>query len=86
MMVVDSQEMVHRRENVFGAEWQVGDFAGEVFRLISFQTRFESIARGVIDLRDVIYFGSFMALFLLLNRGPLYQAFDYVLAAARKPE
>ena len=31
-------------------------------------------------------YGLPQALFLLLNRGPLYQAFDYVLAAARKPE
>lgn len=46
---------------------QVGDFTGEVFRLISFQTRFESVARGVLDLRDVAYFASFSGLFLALN-------------------
>ena len=46
---------------------QVGDTLGEIFRLISFQTRFESMARGVIDLRDVVYFASFCALFLTLN-------------------
>ena len=46
---------------------QVGDTAGEIFRQISFQTRFESMARGVIDIRDVAYFASFTGLFLVLN-------------------
>jgi ABC-2 type transport system permease protein len=46
---------------------QVGAGLAELFRLISFQTRFESMARGVIDLRDVGYFTSFTALFLFLN-------------------
>jgi ABC-2 type transport system permease protein len=46
---------------------QVGDFMGELFRQISFQTRFESMARGVIDLRDVVFFASFAGLFLTLN-------------------
>jgi ABC-2 type transport system permease protein len=46
---------------------QVGDWFGEIFMLISFQTRFESMARGVIDIRDLGYFASFTILFLLLN-------------------
>jgi ABC-2 type transport system permease protein len=46
---------------------QVGDTLGEIFRQISFQTRFESMARGVIDIRDVVYFASFTGLFLVLN-------------------
>jgi ABC-2 type transport system permease protein len=46
---------------------QVGDVVGEIFRLISFTTRFESMARGVIDLRDVAFFASFAAVFLTLN-------------------
>jgi ABC-2 type transport system permease protein len=46
---------------------QVGDTVGELFRLISFQTRFESMSRGVVDIKDVVYFASFTALFLFLN-------------------
>lgn len=34
---------------------------------LSFLSRFESIARGVLDLRDVLYFLSVMAAFLILN-------------------
>ncbi|MEX2217605.1 MAG: ABC transporter permease subunit [Phycisphaerales bacterium] len=33
----------------------------------SFLTRFESISKGVIDLRDLIYFGSLIVLFLFAN-------------------
>ncbi|MFO0872559.1 MAG: ABC transporter permease subunit [Phycisphaerales bacterium] len=34
---------------------------------LSFLTRFESIVRGVVDVRDVLYFGSVIVAFLLLN-------------------
>ncbi len=34
---------------------------------MSFLTRFESISRGVIDLRDLIYFSGMMAFFLFAN-------------------
>jgi len=34
---------------------------------LSFLTRFESISRGVIDLRDLIYFAGMIALFLFIN-------------------
>jgi ABC-2 type transport system permease protein len=33
----------------------------------SFLTHFQAIASGVIDLRDLIYFGSLIALFLSVN-------------------
>jgi ABC-2 type transport system permease protein len=33
----------------------------------SFLTHFTSISRGVIDLRDIIYFGSLIAAFLFAN-------------------
>jgi ABC-2 type transport system permease protein len=33
----------------------------------SFLTRFESISKGVIDLRDLVYFGSLIVLFLFAN-------------------
>jgi len=33
----------------------------------SFLTHFQAISSGVIDLRDMIFFGSLIALFLLIN-------------------
>jgi len=39
----------------------------EILRAIGTGSRFESIQRGVIDLRDLIYYGSLSALFLTLN-------------------
>jgi ABC-2 type transport system permease protein len=34
---------------------------------MSFLSHFTAITRGVVDLRDVIFFGSVMALFLYAN-------------------
>mgnify|MGYP000846967008 CR=1 FL=1 len=45
--------MIKRNSNIFGA--------------ISTGSRFESIERGVLDLRDLIYYGSLTTFFLLLN-------------------
>ena len=45
----------------------LGGGASEILRAIGSGSRFESIERGVIDLRDVIYYGSVAALFLALN-------------------
>ncbi len=45
----------------------VGDALAEVLRAIGTGSRFESIERGVIDLRDLIYYLSLTAFFLLLN-------------------
>jgi ABC-2 type transport system permease protein len=45
----------------------VGDAPGQVLRAIGTGSRFESIERGVIDLRDLVYYLSLTALFLLLN-------------------
>lgn len=45
----------------------VGDAVGEVLRAIGTGSRFESIERGVIDLRDLIYYLSLTALFLVAN-------------------
>lgn len=39
----------------------------EILRAIGTGSRFESIQRGVIDLRDLIYYGSLSAFFLVLN-------------------
>ncbi len=44
-----------------------GSTLGEVLRGIGTGSRFESIERGVIDLRDLIYYLSLSALFLTLN-------------------
>ncbi|MBC8446254.1 MAG: Gldg family protein, partial [Chloroflexi bacterium] len=45
----------------------VGDAVGEVLRAIGTGSRFESIERGVIDLRDLIYYLSLTAVFLVVN-------------------
>ncbi|MHB8135769.1 MAG: Gldg family protein [Anaerolineaceae bacterium] len=42
-------------------------FAVDVFRALGTGSRFESIERGVIDLRDLIYYLSLCAIFLTLN-------------------
>lgn len=39
----------------------------EILRAIGTGSRFESIQRGVIDLRDLIYYGSLSAFFIVLN-------------------
>ncbi len=44
-----------------------GDSVAEVLRAIGTGSRFESIERGVIDLRDLVYYLSLTALFLTLN-------------------
>ena len=45
----------------------VGVEAGEILRRLGTGSRFDSIARGVLDLRDLAYYGSLIALFLVLN-------------------
>jgi ABC-2 type transport system permease protein len=50
-----------------GATALVGDAVGEILRAIGTGSRFESIERGVIDLRDMIYYLSLTAFFLVLN-------------------
>ncbi|MEE8107054.1 MAG: ABC transporter permease [Planctomycetota bacterium] len=50
-------------QSEFGAGSGIGEFA----RVISPTTHFESIGRGVIDLRDVYYFVAMVGLFLYLN-------------------
>jgi len=44
-----------------------GNEAGEFFKLLSTGARFESITRGVIDLRDLYYYASIVGVFLTLN-------------------
>lgn len=45
----------------------VGDTPAEVLRAIGTGSRFESIERGVIDLRDLVYYLSLTVFFLVLN-------------------
>jgi ABC-2 type transport system permease protein len=45
----------------------VGNVGSEILRGIGTGSRFESIARGVIDLRDLAYYGSLTGLFLVLT-------------------
>lgn len=50
-----------------GVTGLAGKTVGEVLRAIGTGSRFESIERGVIDLRDLIYYLSLSVLFLMLN-------------------
>ena len=45
----------------------MGNDAGEFFRSFGTGSRFQSIERGVLDLRDMVYYLSLSSLFLLLN-------------------
>ncbi len=44
---------------------------GNVFNYLSMQTHFDSMSRGVIDSRDLIYFGSIVAMSILLSQAML---------------
>jgi ABC-2 type transport system permease protein len=58
-----------------GADAVVGFFGhqtAEILRGLGTGSRFESVARGVIDLRDLAYYGGLVALFLTLNTAILY--------------
>ncbi|RMF79919.1 MAG: ABC transporter permease, partial [Chloroflexi bacterium] len=45
----------------------IGSDLAHVLRLIGTSSRFESIERGVIDLRDLVYYASLTIFFLMLN-------------------
>jgi ABC-2 type transport system permease protein len=45
----------------------VGDRVGEILRAIGSGSHFESIERGVVDLRDLLYYLSLTGIFLTLN-------------------
>ncbi len=49
------------------SEFGPGNWVGAMARTISPTTHFESIGRGVIDLRDIYYFVAMMGVFLYLN-------------------
>jgi ABC-2 type transport system permease protein len=50
----------------------------EVFSQLSFTSHMMSISRGVIDVRDLVFFGGFITLFLLLCYNSLNKWLDYV--------
>jgi ABC-2 type transport system permease protein len=43
------------------------DWLTEAIRSFSFLTHFNAMNRGVIDIKDVFFFGSLIALFLFAN-------------------
>lgn len=43
------------------------DILVEALRSMSFLTHFDAVTRGVIDLKDVVFFGTLMALWLFIN-------------------
>lgn len=45
----------------------VGNSTAEVMRLLGTGSRFESITRGVVDVRDLYYYGSLIVAFIVLN-------------------
>jgi ABC-2 type transport system permease protein len=49
-----------------------GDRVGEILRAIGSGSRFESIERGVVDLRDLLYYLSLTGVFLTLNVASLH--------------
>jgi ABC-2 type transport system permease protein len=44
-----------------------GSFFGAIFRGLGLSSHFEGLSRGVLDLRDIIYFSVFTGFFLYLN-------------------
>lgn len=55
--------------DVLGSSFRGG--FGKVFNYLSMQTHFDSLSRGVIDSRDLIYFISLIAISLLLSQAML---------------
>src|SRR5262245_22615477 len=47
--------------------WGIGQFDWKVGRVLGTGVRFESIARGVLDLRDLAYYGGVIAIGIALN-------------------
>ncbi len=45
----------------------IGEFGGEIGRLLGTGARFESVARGVLDLRDLAYYGGIVCVGIALN-------------------
>ncbi len=52
---------------VCGVADLIGYVAGDIGRLFGTEARFESVARGVLDLRDLAYYGGIVAVGIALN-------------------
>ena len=52
---------------VCGVAYAVGDLGGDLARAIGTGTRFESVARGVLDLRDLAYYGGIVVAGVAVN-------------------
>lgn len=50
-----------------GVAYALGDFGGEVGRALGTGARFDSIARGVLDLRDLAFYGGIVATGIAVN-------------------
>jgi ABC-2 type transport system permease protein len=50
----------------FLSDW-IGGGVVEFFRSLSVVIHFNEISKGVVDIRDIVYFGSVIVLFLFLN-------------------
>jgi ABC-2 type transport system permease protein len=61
-----------------------GQRTGEILRALGTGSRFESIQRGVIDVRDVVYYASLIVFFLVLN-ALLLEAKRWSTGAATRP-
>ncbi|MFB0951647.1 MAG: ABC transporter permease, partial [Rhodospirillales bacterium] len=46
--------------------WAPG-YLVDALRSMSFLTHFDAVTRGVIDIKDVVFFGSLMVMWLFLN-------------------
>ncbi len=51
-------------DGMLGLLW---DGARDFFAALSFKAHFQNIARGVVDLRDIVFYGSFIALSLVVT-------------------
>lgn len=50
-----------------GVAYAIGDVGGDLGRALGTGTRFESVARGVLDLRDLAYYGGIVVAFVAFN-------------------
>lgn len=50
-----------------GIAYAIGDSGGAIGRALGTGVRFESVARGVLDLRDLAYYGSIVAIGIAVN-------------------
>jgi ABC-2 type transport system permease protein len=50
------------------ADWGEGTLVAPLFHFLALDEHFRNISRGIIDTRDLIYFGSVIFLFLFLTR------------------